>query len=234
MTMPPVEEREIRRGLTPAEKFAREMNQFGAMCVRIVVMSLILTPLLITSILTIDIPARFLNGLFLLLPGLRPVQWLTWGGVVMALVSLVAILFARKHGGQETSRAIILSWFIVAIFILLELSVLASVIEAGDFPSARFISALVASAMSGQLVSVAFYDVARGGGHWWRAPFFAAITGFFVTAVIYFPAAYWSASVPWGLWMVGDMMVKTIFAVLFLPIYAMMRKSLRPRGGYGG
>jgi len=232
--MPPVEEREIRRNMTPAEKLSREMQQFGAMCFRVGAMSLMLSPFLITALLTIDMPARFLNGLFSILPGLKPVQWMTWGGVLLAMVPLVSIFFARRYGGEETSRALIVSWFVLCVFVLFELSVLASIIEAGDFPSARFISAIVASAMSGQLVTIAFYDVARGGGRWWRAPFYAALVGFFVTAVIYFPVAYWNTGAPWAVWMIGDMMVKTLFAALFLPLYAMLRKKFRPRGGYGG
>ncbi len=225
--------RETRRGLTPAEKFAQEMNAFAAMCVRIGVMASLLAPILIISMLVIDIPVRFFNELFSPLTGLKPTQWLTWGGIVVSLIPLVSILFARRYGGEETSRAIIAAWFVLALFILFELSLLSPIIEEGDFPSTRFMVALVASSMTGQLVTVSFYDVLRGGAPWWRAPLYAALAGFFVTILIYFPLAYWQTGLSWSLWLIGDMMVKTLFAVGFLPIYFVLRKRIKPRRGFG-
>jgi len=229
----PTDGREIRRSLTPAQKFSQEMQNFAGMSARVAGMAALLAPILIFSLLMLDLPVRLLNGVFSVMPGLTPTQWLTWGRVILALVPLVAILFARRYGGEETSRALVTAWFILALFVLFELSVLSSVIEDGDFPGSRYMIALVASAMTGQLVSVALYDVMRGSGQWWRVPFYASLAGYFVTILIYFPIAYWENKNPWGVWMVGDMMVKTMIATAFLPFYYILRKKLRPRGGYG-
>ena len=238
MATPTVEqpevEREIRQRITPAERFRQEVRDFAFMIVRVGGMMLVLTPVLLIAILTIDIPVRFLNGLVSALLSLRPSQWLTWGHLVLAVVLFISLLFTRRWGGTEASRAVLAAWGAITVFVLFELSVLSPVIESSDFPSARFTIALVSSAMTGQLVAIAFYDVARGGGAWWRAPFYAAMTGLAVAALIYFPIAYWNSTAPWAAWMVVDLMIKMGLTTLFLPIYAFLRRALRPRGGYGG
>lgn len=232
--MPPVQEREIRNRITPAQKLSAELHAFAVHLARIAGACAIIIPLLCLSFLTLDIPVRFFNQIFFFVPGLRPSDWLTVGHLVMSGVPVVSVLVTRTYGGQLASRAVMVSWFIVALLILFELSVLASVIEDGDFPSTRFIIGFVSSAMTGQLLAIAFYDVARGGGAWWRAPFYALMLGYSATALIYFPIVYWISSLPWGGWMVGDLMVRMLIATACLPIYAMLRKSLVPRGGYGG
>lgn len=230
----PHRDRDVRTQITPAQQFSQDLQKFISQVLRVCLATSVLTPLLIAGFLTLDMPVRFLNGLFSIFQGLRPSAWLTWGQIVMAFVPLIALLFTRKFGGQEASRAIMISWVILALFILFELSVLADVIEDGDFPSARYAMAFVGSAMTGQLVAVAFYDVARGGGAWWRAPFYAAMLGFVVTALIYFPAAYWNTNQPWAIWLVGDLMIRLVLATLFLPVYSFLRPYLIPRAGYGG
>jgi len=234
MTIDPVEERQIRRQTTPAQRFALEMQNFASASLRISAMAAVLTFGLILSLLTVDIPARIFDRAFSIIPGIKPSLWLSWGSMFMALIPLMAILFARRRGGDEASRAIIFGWMLLALFILFELSVLAPIIEAGDFPGTRYIVALVASTMTGQLVAVSLYDVARGGGHWWRAPLYASLIGFIVTGLIYFPVAYWQSGIPWMQWAVADFMVKAIIALCFLPVYGMVRRAMRPLGGYGG
>ncbi|MEO0320795.1 MAG: hypothetical protein AAF199_07895 [Pseudomonadota bacterium] len=234
MTLPPLENREMRNRVTPAEKLQAQMRAFAIDTLRVFVIALILVPLLCASFLTLDLPVRFFNPVFTFMRGLVPSVWLTLGHVMMASVPIFLVLVTRRFGGVLTSRAVMASWFTMALLILFELSVLADVIEAGDFPSTRFVTAFVASAMTGQLVTIAFYDVARGGGPWWRAPFYALMAGYGVTAVIYFPVAFGNTALPWGAWLVGDLMVRLLIATASLPIYAFLRPMLTPRGGYGG
>ena len=223
-----------RRRLTPAQRLAQDMQQFGSMGVRVALMAIALTIPLVIGILMVDMPARYLDSPFGLLPGLRPADWISSGHVVLAIVPLISLLFARRFGGSEVSYAIIAAWTVLAFFLLFELSILAAVIEEGDFPGVRFIVALVAGHMSGQLVSVGFYDIVRGGGRWWRAPFYSACVGYFVTSIIYFPVAYWHTNLPWGGWLVGNLLVMLVFSALLLPVYGLLRRRLRPRGGFGG
>lgn len=233
--MEPPEHRERRaRSLTVREKFLQELRDGLINTGRTLTMAAVLTPLIIAAFLTLDIPVRVFDGLFSLILSAKPSVWMTWGHMFIAFALGVTILFTRRHGGDMASRAVMVAWILVAIAIVFELSVLAPVIERGDFPSARFAGAFVASAMLGQLFAAAFYDVARGGGAWWRAPFYSALLGFAVTTAIYFPTAYWHTSLPWAAWLVGDLMVKTLIALAFLPVYALLRRRLKPRGGYGG
>ena len=233
--MEPPEHRERRaRVLTVREKFLRELRDGLVNSGRTLIMAGVLTTLIVAAFLTLDIPVRVFDGVFSLILSTQPSVWLTWGHMFIALALAVTILFTRRHSGDMVSRAVMVAWIFVAIAIVFELSVLAPVIERGDFPSARFAGAFVASAMLGQLFAVAFYDVARGGGAWWRAPFYSALMGFAVTAAIYFPTAYWQTGLPWAAWLVGDLMVKTLIALTFLPVYGLLRRRFKPRGGYGG
>ncbi|MEL6379871.1 MAG: hypothetical protein AAFQ29_08885 [Pseudomonadota bacterium] len=234
MTLPPVENREMHQRITPADKLQAELRAFALDTLRVFVISLILVPLLCASFLTLDLPVRFFNPVFTFMRGLVPSVWLTLGHVIMAVAPIFAVLVTRRFGGVLASRAVMISWFAVALLILFELSVLADVIEAGDFPGTRFVTAFVASAMTGQLVTIAFYDVARGGGAWWRAPFYALMAGYGVTAALYFPVAFGNTALPWGGWLVGDLMIRLLMAMASLPLYAFLRPMLTPRGGYGG
>ena len=190
-------------------------------------------PIILVSFLTVDIPVKEIDHLFS--SGLlKPSNWFTKGGFAMALAPLAGILVARRYGGDEASRAITAAWGVAAITVVAELAYLAPILEDGDFPSSRFVVAFVASAMAGQFLAVTTYDVMRGGGTWWRAPFFAALIGYGAQAVIYYPSVYWGVGAPWPNWMVTDFAIKSIFAFLLLPVYWRLRRSLRPRGGFGG
>ena len=226
--------RETRRQITPSQKLAQEVQQFLAQCLRIGGMSFVLLIILLSAFLTLDIPVRAIDRVFAPVFQVKPSVWLTWGHLLLAMVPLFGVLFARRCGGEEVSRAVLVAWVILTIFVVIEISLLAPIIENGDFPSARFTIALASSAMLGQLVAIAFYDVARGGGFWWRAPLYAALSGFFITGLIYFPVAYWNSTAPWVQWMVGDFIIKVGLAIAFVPVYGVVKKQWRPLRGYGG
>lgn len=219
---------------TALQKLGRQTNDFFKSLARVLVLALILAALLLASFLTLDIPFRSFDRFFGSAEALRPSNWLTLGSLVMAAGPLLAILFARKYGGDEASRAITAAWGLAAIAVFVELSVLAPALEDGDMPSVRFTVAFVVSAMAAQYMAANLYDVSRGGGEWWRAPMFGAIGAYLVYAVLYFPWLFWGVNAPWANWMVTDFAIHALMAIAFLPIYAMMRKTLRPKGGFGG
>ncbi len=219
---------------TALQRLSRQTAEFFSAFARVLVLAGMLAILLLWSFLTVDLPLRVFDGFFAGAEALRPSNWLTHGGAVMALGPLLAILFARKYGGDEASRAVTAAWTLAAIAVFAELSYLAPVLEEGDLPTVRFTVAFVASAMAAQYMAASVYDVARGGGEWWRAPMFGAIGGYLVYGLIYFPAVYWGVGVPWVNWMITDFAIHMLLAVAFLPVYAALRKRLKPKGGFGG
>lgn len=219
---------------TAAQKLARQTGEFFTGLARMVTLTAIVTPVLFAAFLTIDIPVRMFDGIVASDALVRPSNWLSRGGLIMATVPLLMILIARRFGGEEAFRVITAAWGVAALGVLAELAILAPALEPGDFPSARFIMVFVASAMATQYIAVGVYDVARGGDNWWRAPLYGALGGYLAYALIYFPFAYWGARLPWHNWMIGDFAIKAAMAFGFLGIYGMLRRRLRPRGGFGG
>lgn len=219
---------------TALERLVRHTGEFFSALLRLVGLALLLTPLLLISLLTVDIPMRrfdFLAGGNALL---RPSHWLSWGLFIMSIAPLTAILFTRKFGGEEASRAVTASWAIAALAVFAGLSYLAPALEDSDMPPARFAVAFVASAMAAQYMAVNIYDIARGGGRWWRAPLFAALGGGLTFTFIYFPGLYWGAPAPWLNWAVASLAIHAGLVAAFLPMYALARRALRPKGGFGG
>ncbi|MBT8472002.1 MAG: VUT family protein [Marinicaulis sp.] len=219
---------------TALERLGRQSGEFATAISRMVVLALILTPVLLLSFLTVDLPLRSLDRFWAPDAPMRPSNWLAIGGFIMALAPLVGILITRRYGGDEASRVITAAWGVAAVAVFAELSYLAPVLTAADFPPVRFTVVFVASAMAAQYIAVNAYDVARGGGKWWRAPLYGALAGYFFAGLIYFPAMFWGAGAPWLHWLVGDFAIKAALAFAFLPIYAILRKPLRPKGGFGG
>lgn len=223
-----------RRRETALERLSRQTGEFFSAFARMLLLAGLLALILLFSFLTADIPFRAFDRLYGGVEALRPSNWLTNGALIMATAPLLAILFTRKWGGDEASRAITAAWTFAALAIFAELSYLAPVLEDGDLPPVRFVVAFVASAMAAQYMAANIYDVARGGGDWWRAPLFAAIGGYLTYGLIYFPSVYWGVKVPWVNWMVSDFAIHMLMAVAFLPVYGALRRKLRPSGGFGG
>lgn len=219
---------------TALERFKRESASLFTGLTRMLVLAMVLTPLLLAAILTVDLPLYWFDRFVGDAIASRPSNWLSVGGLLMSLAPLLGILFARKYGGDEASRVITASWGLAALAVFAELSYLAPSLEDGDLPGVRFTVVFTASAMAAQYLTVSFYDIARGGGRWWRAPLFGALAGYALYAVIYFPGVYWATGAPWLNWMIGDMAIKALIAICFLGGYWMLRRILRPSGGYGG
>lgn len=218
---------------TPAEKLGREISAFGLKLFRTATITAVLTPLLLFAFLTFDIPVRNFNVVFDN-PVLKPSLWLSQGTLIITSMLPLVLLIARRFGGDEASASVTASWGVAAVMTFAGLSYIAPTLDAGDMPPVRFVIAFVASTMLGQYLAVGVYDITRGGGPWWRAPLISCLVGFGVQSTIYFPAAYWKSDSPWLSWMMFDFVVKATASVLFLPIYWILLKPTRPRGGYGG
>ncbi len=219
---------------TALQRFVRQSVDLSTTFSRLSLLAVILTPLLLASFLTVDIPTRTFDVLFGETLAARPSNWLSAGGLFVSAALLLVILFARKYGGDEASSAVTASWGLAAIAVFAELSYLAPALEGDDMPGTRFTIVFVASAMAAQYIAANVYDVARGGDSWWRAPLYAALSGYIVYVLIYFPGVYFGTGAPWLNWMVGDFAIKAMLAFAFLPIYGFLRKSLKPQSGYGG
>ncbi|MEZ5916289.1 MAG: hypothetical protein R3C40_01745 [Parvularculaceae bacterium] len=156
---------ETRRPIreTPAQRLLRETRAFFAALTRVILLSAILIPILLAAFLTVDLPIHSLDQFFSL-PSVKPGNWLTMGLFIMSLAPLVAILIARRFGGDEASRVITASWGVAALLTFAEISYLSPLLEDGDMPSVTFVVAFVGGAMVGQYVAAAVYDVIRGAG----------------------------------------------------------------------
>jgi len=228
---PAVETRRERD--TPLQRLMRALADFAVGLGRLALLTAFLLPVVLLSILTIDMPVRAFDHFFST-EILRPGLWLSRGQLVMALGPMLIVLIARRYGGEEAARVVTAAWAAAAIAAFVEFAYLAPVIEPGDLPTARFAFAFAASAMTGQYVAAALYDVLRGGGAWWRAPLYALLAGYAAHVVIWFAVGYWTSNAPWLNWMVMDFSLKTAMAFAFLPLYRALRRRLKPRGGYGG
>jgi len=219
---------------TALQRLVRNSGDFLKSMTRMTVLTALVLPILLLAFLTVDLPVRAFDGLFGDGVEVRASNWLTRGAFLMGLAPLFIILIARKYGGDEASRVVTAAWGVAAVAVFAELSYLSPELESGDLPGARFVMAFVASAMAAQYIAASVYDVARGATQWWRAPLYGAIGGSLAYELIYFPWVYWGSSLPWGNWMVGDFAIKMLCAFAFLPVYGMLRRTLKPKGGFGG
>lgn len=228
---PAVERR--RPPLTPAQRFGRAVRNFFRDLARLAVLSSLFALLLVVSFLAIDVPMRLFDPFFDA-AAFKPSVWLTWGHAGVAAASLVAVLLSRRFGGDEAARVIMAGWGLASVAAFAEIAYLAPALEAGDFPNVNLLGAFVASSMVGQFVAAGLYDVLRGGGAWWRAPFYALLGGFGAQTGLYHLVGLHGGAAPWIVWLTVDFGLKAALAAAFLPIYAALRRKLRPMRGYGG
>lgn len=218
---------------TALEKLARETRKFFKALARTTVLAALLLPILLFAFVTVDIPYRAFDHFFSMGP-VKPGNWLSLGYFSMAAGAPLIVLIARRFGGEEASRVVTAAWAVAAFAAFAGVSYLSPLLEDGDFPSTAFVVAFVGSSILSQFVAGGVYDLTRGGEKWWRAPFFALLAAYLSQTFIYFPVTYWNAVAPWMNWMAEDIALKSLLIVLFLGLYRLLMKRLRPRGGYGG
>ncbi len=218
---------------TPLQKLGREARKFFEALLRVVFLSALLLPIIVAAFLTVDIPYRAFDHFFSTSLA-KPGNWLSAGYFIMAAGAPLVVLITRRFGGEEASRVVTAAWAAAAFAAFAGVSYLSPDLEDGDMPGATFMIAFVGSSMVSQFVAAGVYDITRGGGNWWRAPFFALLCGYLAQTLLYFPIAYWKSVAPWLNWMVEDVALKSLLIVCFLGVYRVLMKPLRPRGGYGG
>jgi len=219
--------------LTPAERLRRESLQTAYYFFVTLSYAAVLAPFLFFSTLYLDMPWRLFDVLTQGRGDLAASNWLSKGEAVMALTMLVLVLMARRRGEGVVGPALFMAWLLAALGWGLLLFVMSPDLEAGDFPSQRFLLGYFGSWFVGQFVAVGIYDITRGG-KWWRAPFYAGTIGFGVQTAIYFPVLYWAKPVPWVAWAVQSMGLKVALAIVLLIIYGALRRSIKPWLGLGG
>lgn len=195
-------------------------------------LALILLPFLGLAALTLDLPFTGFDRLAEI-PSIMPSLWISQGELLLALSLPAMLLMTRRHGALLVSRAQGLAWLLLLLLVAVMLLYLSPQLAPGDMPRGLFMLALVISWYVGPQLAIQIYDVMRGG-RWWRAPFVAAVVGFWGQAVIFFPLAYGGSGAPWLTWMGADMVIKAGLAAGFLGIYGLSRRRIRPRWGLGG
>jgi hypothetical protein len=123
-----------RRRETPAQRLLRETGALTVALTRLAVLSALLTPLLLASFLTVDLPVYRFDRLFDVAL-LKPSNWLSVGGLTMSLGVPLVILMTRKFGGDEASRAVTASWAVAAFLVFAGLAELAPALEDRDLPA---------------------------------------------------------------------------------------------------
>ena len=88
---------------TAMERLTRHLGAFATSFMRMVMLAVMLTPILLAAILTVDIPVHAFDWIAGDAVASRPANWLSRGGVIMALAPLLVILMARKYGGDEAT-----------------------------------------------------------------------------------------------------------------------------------
>ena len=222
-----------RKRETPLQKLRRAMGEFLASLARTLALAALLSLILWSGFLLLDLPVRSLDHLFTT-DVLKPGNWLSEGRILLALAPMFVILAARRFGGEEAARAVTAAWTLAAAAVFAGYAYLAPLLEPADLPPARFAAGVAASALLGQYVAAGLYDVLRGGRSWWRAPFYSLLSAYGASAAVYFPAVYWGSGAPWLNWAILDFSFNAILAGCFLAAYRMARRPLRPRGGLGG
>lgn len=227
-----VEQRRIIKE-TPLDRLVRHVREFVVALTRVALLSAILLPVLVFSFFSVDLPFRGFDHLFSA-PISKPGNWLSQGFLAMAVAPFIVILIGRRFGGEEASRVVTATWTIAAIAAFAGISYLAPVLESGDMPSVGFVVAFVGSSILAQFAAAAVYDVTRGSERWWRAPFLACLTAYLSQGIVYFPIAYWGSNAPWANWLMQFIALAALGIVMFLGVYRILMRPLRPRGGFGG
>lgn len=226
-----------KREETATDRFNRQLRVFLRGVWKVVRHAMLLVPLLVTCILLLDLPLRLYDGIAGGQDNISPSNWLSWGEGLLVLSLFILICIARCHGAEFASRVMSVAWLMAAAFVAGLLFYLAPQLAPGDLPGTRFMLAFFGSWYFGQLIAVHVYDITRGG-RWWRAPFYGLVFGFGVQCAFYFPAVYMGVgemhNVPWVSWMIIDFWIKALLALAFLPVYRMLKRSLRPVMGLGG
>ena len=232
-TPAPVEKHQPRE--TAVQRLMRESGQFAVALGRLSWLAGILSIFLLFSLLTVDLPMRAFDGFF--------------GGALSRFVRRTGFQGRVRHGDWRSGRDP------VRPQIWRRRSIAGDHCGMGDSGASRSSPSFLISPLrwmraicrrSGSPLCLwrapwrrniwrwASYDVIRGGEKWWRAPLFSALAGYGAYGLIYFPGFYWGVSAPWLNWMVSDFTIKVFLVLAFLPVYALLRKSLRPKGGFGG
>lgn len=232
----------LRRDLVIGESDRREehaaarMRRAGAEALRRLLtvcgLSLLVLPLLLAAIATLDLPLGWFDG-WAGRRSLAASNWLSRGEALLALSVFLLILQARRYGALVVSRVQGLSWLLAVGLSALALAWLAPELTQADMPRGRYVLGVIVSWYAGQQVAIQVYDALRGSA-WWRAPFYAALFGFGVQVLIFFPLAYGATDVPWAAWAFLDFCLKVLASTAFLLPYRLLRGRIRPKGGLGG
>ncbi|MEO1658817.1 MAG: hypothetical protein AAFR65_13980 [Pseudomonadota bacterium] len=228
---PVVVERFHDRAITGRFEAKRLLTRLTERFLFLGAMAFPLAMLAVTAMAAADLPLPLLAG-----EGrddLASAAFLSRGDLAIAGGLFISLFMARRFGASVVTQALVMAWVLALVGATTVVIEIAPQLEEGDFPSARYLTVLILSWFTGQLMGLSVYDLTRGGA-WWRAPFFGAVFGLGIQAAIYFPGAFAGQDVPWLWWLAMRLIVVTAAAVGFACLYAPFRRAIRPRSGLGG
>jgi len=211
---------------------ARDAGRAAASFARVASLAFWLALLTLAGVLFLDIPIYAFDR-FAPADAVAPSQWIRLGDLFLVLSVYAVLLIARRYGAETATQAIVVAWGLTIACVAAELAYLAPTLEPGDLPSARFAIAFAASWIAGQVIAAQTFDLARTTD-WWRAPLYGGLWGLGAQSAIFVIGQFWGLVPLWPNWLMTDLFLKVGAAALFLPVYSSLRKTVRPRPGYGG
>ncbi len=232
MRAPAAVERHRAHEQTIAYRFRVFVGHFADRALVITGLSLVLLPLYILGVLALDLPFTWFDG-WAAPDGLKPSAWMSRGDIAFIISVCAMIIMTRRYGARLVGQAQGASWLALTGVSALMLLYLAPQLTAADFPSGRYVIGFVVSWYVAGQIAIYLYQMTRGG-RWWRAPLLGAMVGLISQSLIFFPIAMSASISAWPLLFVADLTLKAVIAAVFLGVYRLTRRRVRPRPGLGG
>jgi hypothetical protein len=229
---PLVTERYYDYAMTGRSRATRVLGRTLRRIVALLGLSVFFVPLLVLGLVTLDLPLRMLDGV-VPIEAAAPSRFLSRGEGILGAALFLALLATGRWGSARIGQTVLVSWLLTIAFAAMLVFDLAPQLTEDDYPSGRFVFCVVFSWIVAHWVAVGTYDLTRGGS-FWRAPFFGALVGLLVQALLYYPAAYIGTGQPWGWWLLVSVYLALVGASAFTLAYSGLRFIVRPRPGLGG
>ncbi len=135
-------------------------------------------------------------------------EWLVWGALTYPLAFLITDLTNRQRGSND-ARLVVYSGFAIGVVASLY------------FATPRIALASGTAFLISQLFDVTVFDRLRKQ-LWWIAPLVSSILSAVLDTVLFFSLAFYGTGEPWTGWMMGDLGVKWLVALMALGPYALL------------
>ncbi|MCH9665242.1 MAG: VUT family protein [Gammaproteobacteria bacterium] len=142
-------------------------------------------------------------------------NWLTWASFTYPLVFLITDLSNRLLGLKAASKIVLLGFCC---------GVLLSFISA----PARIAMASGSAFLLAGVINLFVFDKLRTVNIWWLAPISSSAAASLLDTFIFFALAFIGTQVPWVSLAIGDLGIKLLMVIIFLPLYKLALNRILP------